>query len=327
MANKIKWGLMSTARINRSVIPGIRAAKRSELVAIGSRNNEKGRDFAQKFAIPRVHGSYEDLLADPQVDVVYIPLPNHLHAEWAIKAVQAGKHVLLEKPITLTMAEMTSIQDAAQKAGRIVMEAFMYRHHPQTLKVQELLKSGAAGKILFIRGVFTFLLDRPEDIRWIPEYGGGALWDIGCYPVTYSNMAAGGAPVIVYGSQALANSGVDLTFNGQMEYSNGIQAQFYCSFGLDYKAEMEIRGTKGSIFVRDPFKPHDPDVPLILRQENREERFFFPAMELYLGEVENMELAILDGKTQRLSLEESRQNLATLLALLESARTGSKVSV
>ncbi|HVP21299.1 MAG TPA: Gfo/Idh/MocA family oxidoreductase [Anaerolineaceae bacterium] len=327
MAEKIRWGLLSTARINRSVIPGILAARRSELVAVGSRSLDHARKFAREWSIPRVHGSYEELLNDPGVDVIYIPLPNHLHAEWAIKSVKAGKHVLLEKPLAITSDEVQAIRDTAITSQRVVAEAFMYRHHPQTLKVQDLVDSGQVGEVLFINGMFSFTLNRPEDIRWIPENGGGSLWDIGCYPVSYSNMVAGFAPTHMHGFQLFSKSGVDLTFSGHMKYPNGIMAQFYCSFGLPYQTLMEIRGTKGTITVLSPFKPGNPEVPVILRSENHEERFFFPEMELYKGEIEDMESAILDGKSPRLSLEESQQNISTLLALLESAHTGQVVTL
>jgi xylose dehydrogenase (NAD/NADP) len=327
MAKKIRWGLLSTARINRNVIPGILASKRSELAAVGSRSLDSAMKFAQDWNIPGVRGSYEELLNDPEIDVIYIPLPNHLHAEWAIKAVKAGKHVLLEKPLAISADEVQAIKDTATTSNRTVAEAFMYRHHPQTLKVMDLIGAGAVGEILFISGVFSFVLNRPEDIRWIPEYGGGSLWDIGCYPVTFSNMVAGFAPTHVHGFQVFSKTGVDLTFSGHMKYPNGIMAQFYCSFGLPYQTQMEIRGTKGTITVLSPFRPDNPEIPVILRSENHEERFYFPEMELYTGEIEDMENVILDGKPPRLSLNESQQNISTLLALLESAHTGQIVTL
>lgn len=327
MEKILKWGLLSTARINRSLIPGIRASKRSQLVAVGSRDLEKGREFAQEWDIPRIHGTYDDLLADSEVDAIYNPLPNHLHAEWTIKALKAGKHVLLEKPMALSVSEVRAIAEAAQNNKKIVTEAFMYRHHPQTLKVQELIASGAIGKVLFIHGNFTFALKLPADIRWNPDFGGGSIWDIGCYPLSYIRMITGFKPGSVYGAQVKSQSGVDLTFCGSMEYPSGVMAQFYSSFGLPYHTYMEVRGTEGTLSINSPFLPRNATVPLILRQGDAEKKILFPEVELYAGEVEDMEKAALDGQPPRLSLQESEDNIATLVAFLESARNGRVVKL
>lgn len=327
MAKILKWGLLSTARINRALIPGIRASKRSQLVAVGSRDLKKAQEFAQEWDIPRTHGSYEDLLADAEVDAIYNPLPNHLHAEWTIKALNAGKHVLLEKPMALSVSEVRAIAKAAQNNKKIVTEAFMYRHHPQTLKVQELIASGVIGKVLFIQGNFTFSLGRPADIRWNPDFGGGSIWDIGCYPISYTRMITGLQPASAYGTQVTSQSGVDLTFSGSMEYPNGVMAQFYSSFGLPYHTYMEVRGTEGTLSIPSPFKPEDATVPLILRQGDAEKKILFPEVELYAGEVEDMEQAALDGQPPRLNLHESEDNIATIVAFLDSARNGRPVKL
>src|SRR5215510_1697063 len=176
MNNKVlNWGLLSTANINRALITPLRASKRNRLLAVGSRTQESADKYAREWKISRAHGSYEALLADPEIDVIYNPLPNHLHAEWTIKAVEAGKHVLCEKPLALNVDEVDAIQAAARKHGRVVMEAFMYRHHPQTLKVQELVKSGSIGTLKLIRGSFSFSLTREKDVRLDPAMGGEAF--------------------------------------------------------------------------------------------------------------------------------------------------------
>ncbi len=321
MVDKLRWGLLSTARINRALIPAIRASQRSELVAVGSRSLETGQQFAKKWGVPRVHASYEELLADRDVDVIYIPLPNHLHTEWTIKAMQAGKHVLVEKPLALTTAEVQAIGAAAKATGMKVAEAFMYRHHPKTLKVQELVAAGAIGDVRYIQGDFAYILDRPGDIRWVAEYGGGSIWDVGCYPISFIHMLMGRMPSTVHGYQVLAKSGVDLTFTGHMDFPNGVLAHFYSSFGLPYDTRMEIVGSKGKITNLQPFLIRDAKSPLILQQENKgEQRITFPATELYLGEVNDMEKAVMDGKEPRLSLAESEEIVATILAFIESAR-------
>src|ERR1051325_4538638 len=187
MTDKIlNWGLLSTARINRALITPLRASKRNKLVAVGSRSQETAEAYAKEKKIERAYGSYDALLADPDIDVIYNPLPNHLHAEWTIKAMAAGKHVLCEKPLALSVDEVEAIKAAAQKYGRVVAEAFMYRHHPQTLKVQELVKSGSLGTLKLIRGSFSFVLTHEGDVRLKPEWGGGSIWDVGCYPISYT---------------------------------------------------------------------------------------------------------------------------------------------
>ena len=180
MTKTLNWGLLSTARINNALIPPLQFSKPNHLLAVASRSQENADIYAKEKKISRAYGSYEALLADPEIDVIYNPLPNHLHAEWTIKAVEAGKHVLCEKPLALSVDEVDAIHAAAHKHGRVVAEAFMYRHHPQTLKVQELVQSGSIGTLKLIRGSFSFILDREEDIRLLdPAMGGGSIWDVG----------------------------------------------------------------------------------------------------------------------------------------------------
>jgi len=325
MKKLLKWGLLSTAHINRALIPPLRASERNRLVAVASRDARRAEAYAKQHAIPRSYGSYEALLADPEIDVIYNPLPNHLHAEWSIRAAQAGKHVLCEKPLALTVNEVDQMTEAAQQSGTILAEAFMYRHHPQTLAVQEAVRDGEIGDIQLIRGSFSFTLQRPEDFRWTPEYGGGALWDVGCYPVSFTRMLVESPPEEVFGWQITTPDGVDQTFIGQLRFSGGVLAQFDCSFNLPRQTVMEIRGTKGILIVPAPFKPDPEQKPYILK-DNRKLQIEFKNPDLYLGEVEDLADAILFGKPPRVSLSESRENIATLKALLLSARENRVVS-
>ena len=173
----LNWGILSTARINQALIPPLRASDRNRLVAVASRFSERAQAYAREWQIPKAYGSYQELLADEEIDVVYIPLPNHLHVAWAVNAARAGKHVLCEKPLALTAEDVDTIAGTASEAGVVVTEAFMYRHHPQTLKVKALIDEGAIGDLLLVQGSFSFVLDRPEDIRLDPAMGGGSRWD------------------------------------------------------------------------------------------------------------------------------------------------------
>lgn len=327
MANKVlNWGLLSTARINRALIPPLKASKRNKLAAVASRTQEAADQYAREKKIPRALGSYEALLADPEIDVIYNPLPNHLHAEWTIKAVEAGKHVLCEKPLALSVDEVDAIRDAARKHGRVVMEAFMYRHHPQTLKVQEIIKSGVLGTLKLLRGSFSFFLSREKDVRLDPEMGGGSIWDIGCYPISYARTVVGENPFEVFGWQVTGPTGIDETFVGQMRFSNNIYAQFDCSFAIPFHAFMEIIGSEGTLNIPKPFQPYENE-KIYLTRGDKTEMMKLKGQELYIGEVENMADAVLLGKEPRISLDDSRANVGVICALLESARVGKPITI
>ena len=327
MTNKVlNWGLLSTARINDALIPPLRASKRNHLLAIASRTQEAAEKYAREKKIPRAHGSYESLLADPEIDVIYNPLPNHLHAEWTIKAVEAGKHVLCEKPLALNVEEVDAMQAAARKHTRVVAEAFMYRHHPQTLKVQELVRSGSLGTVKLVRGSFTYVLSREEDIRLLdPAMGGGSIWDVGCYPISYARTVIGTNPLDVFGWQVTGPTGIDETFVGQMRFSEDILTQFDCSFVIPSHTFMEIVGSEGTLNIPTPFKPNKNE-KIYLTRGDKTETIKIKGQELYLGEVEDMADAILLGREPRISLEDSRANVKVITSLLESARTGRSIS-
>ena len=322
----LNWGLLSTANINRALIPPLQVSKRNHLLAVGSRSQATADAYAKEKRIERAHGSYEALLADPDIDVIYNPLPNHLHAEWTIKAVEAGKHVLCEKPLALTLAEVDAIKAAARKHGRVVAEAFMYRHHPQTLKVQEMVHNGSLGTLKLIRASFGFFLDREEDIRLKPETGGGSIWDVGCYPISYARTIVGSSPLEVFGTQVTGPTGVDLTFTGQMRFANNVLAQIDSSFDIPQYWGVEILGSAASLKILSPFKP-GVNEKLLLTRDDQTETIKVKGQELYIGEVEDMADAILNGKDSLVSLDDSRANIAVILALLESARSGKSISL
>ena len=246
MASALRWGILSTANIaTGKVVPGIQRADRCEIVAIASRDIDTARRVAGRLGIPRAHGSYEALLADPDVDAVYIPLPNHLHAEWTIAAARAGKHVLCEKPLAMTTADAERMIEAARAAGVHLMEAFMYRHHPSWVAVRELVASGRIGPLRAVQTWFSFYNDDPANIRNILEYGGGALFDIGCYAINLSRMLFEGEPTRVSGAiQRDPTCGVDILTSAILEFDEGI-ASFTCSTRAETDQRVDIYGPTG----------------------------------------------------------------------------------
>jgi predicted dehydrogenase len=259
--DKLRWGVLSTARIaTEKVIPGIRRSVTGEVVAIASREVGRAGSAADALGIPRSHGSYEALLADPGVDAVYVPLPNHLHAEWSIRALEAGKHVLCEKPLALSAADAARMADASATSGRLLMEAFMYRHHPSWVAVQELVAGGRIGRLRAIDSWFSYFLDDPANIRNVLEYGGGALYDIGCYSVSLSRLLFDAEPDEV--SAAIVRdpaSRVDILTTGHMTFPGGL-ASFTCATLVEPDQRVHIYGTDGRIEIEIPFNI-PPDRP------------------------------------------------------------------
>ena len=259
--DKVRWGVLSTARIaTEKVIPGIRRSTTGEVVAIASRDAARARASADALGIPRIHGSYEALLADPGVDAIYIPLPNHLHAEWSIRALEAGKHVLCEKPLALSAADADRMAHASSSSGRLLMEAFMYRHHPSWVAVQELVAGGRIGRLQAVDSWFSYFLDDPANIRNVLEYGGGALYDIGCYSVSLSRLLFGAEPAEV--AAAIVRdpvTGVDTLTTGHMVFPGGL-ASFTCATQVEPDQRVHVYGTDGRIEIEIPFNI-PPDRP------------------------------------------------------------------
>jgi len=325
MTPPLRWGLLGTARINRALIPAIRASARSRLDGVASRSDERAREYAAEWQIPRAFGSYDAMLADEAIDAVYIPLPNHLHVEWTLKALAAGKHVLCEKPMALVPSDVDRIAEAASRHTVVAAEAFMYRHHPLTSRVASLVSEGAIGRLQVIRGTFTFVLTRPNDVRLIPEWGGGSLWDVGCYPVSYARLLAG-EPLEVTAQATRHAGGIDLTVAGTLRFSGDVLGVFDCSFGAHFRTFIEVAGTDGVIFIETPFKP-GVDASLRLTRGDSVETIAVPGEPLYVGEVEDIEAGVFDGRPPRVTLADTRGNVATLAALHEAARTGRVVAI
>jgi len=317
----LKWGLISTARINRALIKPLRESERNELLAVASRSQDTAELYAAEWEIPKAYSSYQAMLDDPQIDVVYNSLPNSLHTEWTVKALQAGKHVLCEKPLATTLEDVDAMQNAAQKSGCYVVEAFMYRHHPQTLRVKEMVEQGSIGMVQLIKGGFTFNIQSETNVRLNPDLGGGSVWDVGCYPISYVRYILGLEPEVVFGWQVTGNSGVDEIFSGQMQFPGGVFAQFDSGFRSPYRSRIEIVGSQGALVIPRPFNP-GLEASIELWDGEKLETIGMPSQELYLGEVEDLADVILLGKTPRMSLEDSRNNVRTILGLLRSAQSG-----
>jgi xylose dehydrogenase (NAD/NADP) len=320
----MRWGILGAARITRSIIPALRAAEGHTLEAIASRDAGKAAAAVAEWGIPRSVTGYEALLADPDIDAVYIPLPNHLHAEWAVKAAEAGKHVLCEKPLALTVAEVDRIIAAAAAAHVHVAEAFMYRHHPQTHAVRELVAGGAIGTLRFIRGCFSFTLDRPGDVRFDAAKGGGALWDVGCYPISYARTIAGAEPEAVQATAVIGPTHVDMSVAAILRFPGPALAVVDASFVAPFRTEVEIVGSAGTIRVARPFKPGERETVLVIRGDEVLEHVV-EAPPLYVSQFEDFGRAARGDQPPVVTLADSRANTAALVAVLESARSGQSV--
>jgi predicted dehydrogenase len=324
VGDAVKWGIISTADINRKVIPGAHASPKVDLVGVASRDQQRAEDYAKEWDIPRAYGSYEALLADPEIEAVYISLPNNMHCEWSIKSVEAGKHVLCEKPMTRKTSEVEEAFDAADKAGRLLSEAFMYRHNPQTKRVTQLVNEGAIGELRVVRSVFSYALYDEENIRLRTDVEGGALMDVGCYTVSGSRLVAG-EPERVFGEAWYGPSGTDWVFNGTLRFPNNVLGLFHCGTALPEQDELEVIGSEGSLFLDDPWHCNVPVIEL--RREDGVERIEIEKEDSYRLELENLSDAIRGQGELLLAREDAVGQARTLGALHESATTGKPVEL
>jgi predicted dehydrogenase len=331
----MRWGVISTGHIARVFVEGVRPSASEQMVAVASRDAGRAAAFARELGVPRGYGSYEELLADPEVDAVYVATPNRRHAEDAIAAARAGKHVLCEKPIGVSAAEATAMFEVARAAGVWLMEAFMYRFHPRTLRVQELLRAGAIGKVQLVRASFGFHLTDPSNVRLSAELAGGALMDVGCYCVNFARMVLGERPARASASARWAASGVDETLAGTLEYAGGALAQIACSLATSFNQSAEIIGTEGTIAVEQAFnlRPTLSGRMRVQRGTNSDdvEELTFEPVNQYRLEAEGFARLVAAGhgagELPEMPLVETVDNMATIDALLRSARAGLAVEV
>ena len=323
-AAPVRFGILSTANINRKVIPGAQESPKVDLLGVASRDRGRAEAYAREWGIPRAYGSYEELVADPDIEAVYISLPNTLHCEWSIAAVESGKHVLCEKPMSRDPAEVEAAFDAAEQAGRLLSEAFMYRHNPQTRRLVELVSEGAIGELRLVRSVFSYSLYDAGNIRLQSDVDGGALMDIGCYCVSGSRLLAG-EPERVYGEEWIGETGTDWVFTGSLRFPGNVIAIFDCGTALTDRDELEAVGSEGSLFLDDPWHCREPVIEL--RRDDRTERVEVEREDSYRLELENLSDAIRGEGELLLGREDAVAQARALAALTLAARSAEPVAV
>ncbi len=320
----VRWGIISTARINELFLAGARQSDQLEVVGVASRTEETAEAYAREHGIERAYGSYEALLGDPDIDVVYISLPNALHVEWSIKALKAGKHVLCEKPLSRHVSEVEKAFEAARKADRILMEAFMYRHNPQTRKLSELVSGGAIGRVRMIRSSFSFVAADAADVRLFQSLEGGGLMDVGCYCVSATRLLAG-EPERVSAEQVLGGAGVDIALAGILRFPGEVVAHFDCGLALAGRDDLEVVGDGGSLFLDDPWHCRAPVIEM--RRNGGLERIELEPIDSYRLEAENMSAAIRGEQEPLLGREDALGQARAIEALYRAAGSGTVVEV
>ncbi len=328
---KVRWGVLSTAKIGTAqVIPAMQRGEYSEVVAIASRNLETAKPIAAQLGLPKAYGSYDELLADPEIEAVYNPLPNHLHIEWSIKALEAGKHVLCEKPIAMSAAQAQELADTAQKYPQLkVMEAFMYRHHPQWQKARELAMGGQIGNVRTIQSFFSFYLDDPNNIRNMVEAGGGGLMDIGCYTISSARFIFGAEPRRVMGMVEYdPRFKTDRLASAILDFGDGKTATFTCSTQLIPYQRVNVFGTTGRIEVEIPFNaPKDKPCRIWLQTASGIEEVLLPASDQYTIQGDLFSQAILENSPVPTPIADAVANMRVLEAVVASAKTDGWVTI
>ena len=333
-ANPLRWGILGCARISRrGLIPGIRASRTGEIAAIASRDGSTARAWAEEFGIPRAHGSYREMLDDPDIRAIYLPLPNELHREWVFAAADAGKHVLCEKPLALDAREALAMVEHCRTRGVVLMEAFMWRHQPRVAALRKLVADGAIGDLRLIRASFSFPID-PGDWRLDPERGGGALWDVGTYGVSTARLFAGNEPEILRAVAHFGPTGVDLSLSASLRFPGGLLAAIDCSFEQPFRCTYELVGTTGTLEVPDAYLPPAvptarlfgqgaaPDPPADAPPADKGPRTLtFAGSDQYAEMVDAFARAITDGNQLSSPSEDGLSQMRALDAILAAAKS------
>ena len=333
---KLRWGILGAARVNERLLPAIVEASNAELVAIASRRPNAAAETLAKYA-PQLKGvktydALEDLLADANVQAVYIPLANHEHAEWALKAIAAGKHVLIEKPMAIKVEDVEAIEAAALKHKVKVMEGFMYRFHPQHQRVKEIVQSGLIGEVMFAKASYSFMMREARMYRLANDTanGGGAMWDIGPYAIHTLRHCFETPPISVTAMAKYAQSGADISTSGVIDFGDGKRGHFDTSFECSRQSEYNIVGTKGSIKCHTVWQlPGTNDVPVISwwSESGHKGEAIYPAANHFVLEIEHFSDCVLNDKPTLLIFSDAKMNCKTIVATLESAATGKTVRI
>jgi xylose dehydrogenase (NAD/NADP) len=311
----LRWGILSTARIADKLLGA------ADFTAVASRSEERARAWAAERGIPRAYGSYEALLADPEVDAVYVPLPNALHVEWSIAALRAGKHVLCEKPLGRDPSAVERAFSVAEQEGRLLTEGFMWRHHPQVIRALDAIRLDAIGELRLVRAAFSFPLDRPGDVRFQEALDGGSLMDVGCYCVSAARTFAGAEPEVAFGEAVGRRDGVDVGFAGILRFRGDLLATFEVGMDRARRSELELVGERGTIRLSDPWHAHAPVV------EVNGEHFPVEAVDPYALEFEDFEAAARGEREPLLGRDDALGQARALAALHRSAVEGRQLAV
>jgi predicted dehydrogenase len=319
---RLRWGILGCARITRrGLAPGIAASASGRLVALASRDRTRAESWAREFGVPKAYGAYEDVLTDPEVQAVYIPLPNELHRPWVVAAADAGKHVLCEKPLALNAGEAATMAAHCRARGVVLMEAFMWRHQPRTTELRRLVSDGAIGRLRLVRSSFSFPI-APGDWRLDPARGGGALWDVGCYGLSTARLFAGAEPESV---RALAHFGptdVDLSLTATLGFPDDVLASIDCSFEQPYRCSYELVGTEGALIVPDAYlPPPQPVARLIAPDGSLVRELAFDGRDQYAAMVDAFACAVADGGRLPDPAEDGLAQMRALEAILAAARS------
>lgn len=331
MGDKLRWGVMSTANIAvNAVMPAIEGSETGALAAVASRDHAKAKAVADHFDVNKAYGSYEELLNDADIDAVYIPLPNHLHREWVIRAAEAGKHVLCEKPLALNTVEAEEMVQACAKAGVQLAEAFMYRHHPRMQRIRDIIADDQIGDIRSIRSAFTF--NNAEDkgnIRYRADWGGGSLYDVGCYPLSAARYIVGREPeaVTVHAFFSPEHDHVDMMASGLVEFGDGVALTFDCGMWAENRELLEIVGSKGRIDVTHAFTAGVDHVEFAVYKEGKRHVEQPVGVNAYRQQVDHFAKVLSGEQRQLFSPADAVSNMRLMDACLKSARERQRISL
>jgi D-xylose 1-dehydrogenase (NADP+, D-xylono-1,5-lactone-forming) len=325
MTEPVRWGILSTAAINAKVLRGAALTAHADVVAVGSRDGDRSREYVSQWGIPRAYGSYDELLADPDVEAVYIPLPNSMHHTWTMRSLEAGKHVLCEKPYTRHAAEVGAAFDEAERRKLVLSEAFMFRYHPHMQALVKLVSSGQLGRLRLISGVFSGHTDKPGDVRLDPGLDGGSLMDVGVYPLSASRLLAG-EPVAVTAQQVTGATGVDVSFAATLRFVDDVLAHFDCAFHVADRSYLEVVGTEGRVEVSDPWHGTQPALTVTMRGAEPVRTEIEPANPYQL-ELEEFGKAVRGEPNQLLGRADAEGQATAIEALYRAADSGATVTI